>query len=105
MILNAVVRSSFNNFGQSRPLTSIDLIAEEQPPFLVIRPLTFFNIRTQMIEPSFPTLLSYAIGNEFGNVGPFFGSIFFNKFKQNLIFFLSPSSFGEHEVVDEWLLR
>jgi hypothetical protein len=57
MVLDSIVRAPFEELGNLRPFVAHDPVLEIKNPFLVLTPGDFFDLRVEMIVPSFTALL------------------------------------------------
>ena len=58
MILDPIVRPSFDDLGNLCPVASIVPIGEKQFPFFLIGPLLSVDVGVELIIPSLPALLA-----------------------------------------------
>lgn len=68
--------------------------SQKYQPFFIWWPWAFVYPRSEMIVPSFSTLLTTALNEVCRNRGPIFGTFCFDQISQNIVLFLCPWVFG-----------
>lgn len=58
VIFDGVVSATRQALGDLGPTVAHAPVSEEQTPFLSLRPLIFFYMRTEMVVPAFPALFA-----------------------------------------------
>jgi hypothetical protein len=79
MILDCVVSTTFEDFGDLSPLISVVPVHQVQYPFFLATPSNLLDLWVEMIVPALTALLSYSARKVFCDQGPLLWSIFVNK--------------------------
>lgn len=92
MIFNVVVRSSGKKFSDFRPTIPKFFMSVNYGLIFKLSPFIFFDVRIQVIVPSFSALLSYPTRKILGNKTPILCFIFPDIFYQLLVLLRCPWS-------------
>lgn len=93
MVFYWVVSSSFNELCKHCPFVAIQFMKKKQNPLFTVTPLVLWDLRVQMIEPSFSALFSLSALNVKSNEGPFVRTMLLNEFCEQKVLFFSPYLF------------
>lgn len=106
MVLDWVVSSSFNELSKHCPFVAIQFVEQKQNPLFIVWPLVFWDLRIQMIEPSFSALFSLSSRNVLSNEGPFIRTMLLNEFCEQKVLFFSPYLFwlSVAKAFDDWMI-
>ena len=102
MVLDGVVGSSLEDFGDFSPFIVDDSVHQKEDPLLLFTPVNLLNEWVEMIVPSFSALLADSVSQVLCNKGPFLGAIGNDKLQYSPVFLLGPCSF---DIGDFFFLR
>ena len=101
MVLDCIVGSAGDQFGNLGPLIAPLLVSVVDDSVLLVGPGGFLDLRVEMVVPSLPTLLSDTAGKALSDLGPILGSASRHNLRQDLIFARRPRALREVAAVYE----
>jgi hypothetical protein len=78
VVLNRVVRSSFEYFGDFSPFVTAASVHEVEDPFFLLAPADFFDLGVEVVVPSLSALLPNSAWQVLGYQGPLLGAVLFD---------------------------
>ena len=92
VVLNGIVCSSLENFGDLSPLIVDDSVHQEQNPLLLLAPVNLLDHGVQVVVPALAALLTDAIGKVLSDKGPLLRTVALNELKHSPVLFGGPWS-------------
>lgn len=92
VVLDGVISAALEHFGDLGPLVVNDPVHQEEDPLLLLTPVYFLDQRIEVVVPALATLLSDAVFEVAGDLGPLLRAIGDHKLEHLPVFLLRPGA-------------